>query len=151
MTPRLRFPSLLVATLILSVVAAGDSVLPADVAIATAVQTTIPPEADGIVAVINQIGEGYPGILVVTVLLAAILNVRGCQSMALLMLATLPMRLANFGLKTLLASPRPTADAVDILHQADGFGFPSGHATGAVLVFGAVIVAAPLFGGVSSG
>jgi undecaprenyl-diphosphatase len=143
MTPRLRFLGLVVTTLVLSAIAAGDTVVPGDVAIATTVQAGIPPVADGVVAVINELGEGYPGILVVTLLLAAILNLRGCQTMAILMLATLPMRLANFGLKTLFASPRPTADAVDILNQADGFGFPSGHATGAMLVFGAVIVATP--------
>ena len=41
-------------------------------------------------------------------------------------------------LKAVIESPRPTSDLVDVIEEADNFGFPSGHASGALLVVGAI-------------
>jgi undecaprenyl-diphosphatase len=46
------------------------------------------------------------------------------------------IRLVNSGLKSLIESPRPTSDLVEVIEEADNFGFPSGHASGALLVVG---------------
>jgi undecaprenyl-diphosphatase len=40
-------------------------------------------------------------------------------------------------LKSLIESPRPTSDVVEVTEEAENFGFPSGHASGALLVVGA--------------
>ena len=47
------------------------------------------------------------------------------------------IRLVNSGLKSLIESPRPTPDLVEVIEEADNFGFPSGHASGTLLVVGA--------------
>jgi undecaprenyl-diphosphatase len=45
-------------------------------------------------------------------------------------------------LKWLFASPRPPVDVVAVLEQTDGFGYPSGHAIGATLVYGTIALVA---------
>jgi undecaprenyl-diphosphatase len=56
----------------------------------------------------------------------------------LLVMASMAGRLANTGVKELVERPRPSADAVEVSGSADGFSFPSGHAAGAVLLFGLI-------------
>jgi undecaprenyl-diphosphatase len=46
-------------------------------------------------------------------------------------------RLVNAYLKTVIESPRPTPELVRITDHSSGFGYPSGHAAGALLVIGA--------------
>jgi undecaprenyl-diphosphatase len=55
---------------------------------------------------------------------------------AVLAIATL-LRLVNAYLKTVVDSPRPTPDLVRITDHSSGYGYPSGHAAGAMLVVGA--------------
>ena len=52
--------------------------------------------------------------------------------------AVIAIRLVNQGLKTVIESPRPTSDLVEVIEDADNYGFPSGHASGALLVVGAI-------------
>ena len=56
---------------------------------------------------------------------------------ALLAIAS-SFRLINGQLKELIESPRPPPDLVRISDHTDGYGFPSGHAAGALLVVGAI-------------
>ena len=55
---------------------------------------------------------------------------------AVLAIAT-SLRLVNVMLKRLVESPRPTSDLVELAGNATTYGYPSGHAAGAMLVVGA--------------
>jgi undecaprenyl-diphosphatase len=59
------------------------------------------------------------------------------QDAAALALAT-AIRAVNSGLKEIVESPRPTPDLVRVTGHASGYGYPSGHAAGALLVVGAL-------------
>ncbi len=134
---------LLVPAVALSVLAAGDGVLPGDVGAARAIQRLVLPEGRRLAEAINWIGQAWPGAVVLTLVAAAILAVRRCATEAVVVAATLPLRLLNPLLKYLVDSPRPTADLVQILERADGSGFPSGHASSAILFYGALFAVAP--------
>ena len=134
---------LLLAAVGLSLVAAGDGVVPGDVAVAQAVQRAMLPAGRGLVEAVNWIGEAYSGRIVLLLVFALILMRYRHRAEALLVAATLPLRLLNGALKALVGSPRPTGDVVEVLERADGLGFPSGHASGAVLFYGALIAVAP--------
>jgi membrane-associated phospholipid phosphatase len=55
---------------------------------------------------------------------------------AVLAIAT-ALRLLNGLFKRLIESPRPTPDLLDVVGNQTSFGYPSGHAAGALLVVGA--------------
>lgn len=141
--PRWLWPTLAAAVL-LSLAAAGDGVLPGDVAFARAAQGAVLPELRGVVEAVNRLGRVVPGALAITLAVAGFLFWAGQRAAALLVGATLPLRAVNPALKALIDSPRPSDTLVAVSERADGLGFPSGHATGAMLLFGAVIVVAPL-------
>lgn len=144
-TPALpRIVPLLLAAVALSLAAAGDGVLPGDVAVARAVQRVVLPWGADLVRALTWLGRAFPGTLALTVLVVAVLLRKRRTGAAVLVAATLPLRLVNPVLKALIDSPRPTASAVQLRERAEGLGFPSGHASGALLFFGAVIVVAPL-------
>ena len=144
---RLLPPLLLVAAVLLSVSAAGNGLLPGDVAAALSVQDALLPRGRGLVEGVNELGRAWPGAIVVTLLVAGVLAWRRCFAEALVVAATLPLRAVNPALKALVDSPRPTGDLVPVLERAEGSGFPSGHATGAVLLYGAVFAVAPALTG----
>ena len=144
MTPRRLLPLLLLAPAVaLSVLAAGDGVLPGDAGVARAVQWAVLPEGRGVVEALNWLGQAWPGAVVLTLAVAAVLAGRRCATEAIVVAATLPLRLLNPLLKDLVDSPRPTADLVQVIERADGGGFPSGHASSAILFYGALFAVAP--------
>jgi membrane-associated phospholipid phosphatase len=55
---------------------------------------------------------------------------------AVLAIAT-SLRLVNVLLKRVIESPRPTSDLLDVTGDSTTYGYPSGHAAGALLVVGA--------------
>ncbi|HEY8490751.1 MAG TPA: phosphatase PAP2 family protein [Dehalococcoidia bacterium] len=128
---------LLLAALPLSLAAAGDGTLPGDQALARAVQAVSFPGAAELARLVNWLGAA-PAAAVITVALAAGLAILRRYPEALLVLATLPARALNALLKAAAGSPRPTEDLVRVTEHVDGLGFPSGHAMGAVLLYGAV-------------
>lgn len=134
---------LLVAAVLLSVSAAGDGVLPGDAEVARVVQEALLPWARGLAEAVNGLGRAWPGAVLVTLPVAAVLTWRRCFPEAAVVAATLPLRGINPLLKAAIDSPRPTGDLVRVLERADGLGFPSGHAAGAMLLYGAVIAVAP--------
>jgi membrane-associated phospholipid phosphatase len=131
------FPALLFAAMALGVVAAGEGVLPGDVAVGRWIQGVDGRGLAAIAAGANAMGE-TPIMLLLTGLIALALAVRGWHAPAALVLVTAVIRLANSLLKGLAESPRPTSDLVHVTEQADGFGFPSGHVMGVVLLAGAL-------------
>jgi undecaprenyl-diphosphatase len=71
----------------------------------------------------------------------ALLLLRRPDLAAIAGLATIT-RMLNGRIKHLLDSPRPTGEYVRVTEIADGLGFPSGHAMGSTLWYGAIIVIA---------
>lgn len=130
------FALVAIAAVALSAAAAGAGVLPWDVPIALAVQQAPLPGGDGLVELLNWLGQTFPAVVVLTLAALVLLLVGGHRAEAALVAAAALLRLASPLLKAALGSPRPTPDLVRVVEQADGLGFPSGHALGAVLFFG---------------
>ena len=128
---------------LLSIAAAGPDVLPGDVAISRAIQTPTWPWLDPLAVALSTFGRAWPGetpfAIVVTLLVAYFGTRRDAVFIALAALAGL----INIGTKLIVASPRPTASLVQILEVAPDSGFPSGHAFGATLLYGAIWIVLP--------
>jgi undecaprenyl-diphosphatase len=69
---------------------------------------------------------------------------RGDRLLAASVVLVVAARALNMPLKELIERPRPGVDDVLIRNPATGYGFPSGHASTAMLVFGYVAVVAML-------
>lgn len=130
-----------IAVLILSREAAGDRTIGGDVRIARWIQDTDSSVASGIADFGNLIGTYWFGVLVSVPVVFA-LAWRRRWSEAALFLSILGVRALNNTVKGWIESPRPTPDLVDVRLHADGYGFPSGHAFGAMLLFGALALVA---------
>ena len=128
-------------TLGLSVADAGDGVLPGDVAIARRVQTLDGPLADAVEAFGNWVGS-FPIGFAIALPVAIVLGWRHRWRVVALLVAVHVIRALNTTIKGWTDSPRPTPDLVRITDTAGGFGFPSGHAMGSLLVFGALALIA---------
>ena len=84
--------------------------------------------------------------------LAAVIGVAGVlglallarQPQAVLLLLALVTPLLNGGVKSLVDRPRPAGGLVDVTEHASDPSFPSGHATGAILVYGFIFYVAGL-------
>lgn len=53
-----------------------------------------------------------------------------------LLVATALGRLLNFLAKEMVARPRPSPELLEVTERASGYGFPSGHVEGAILLYG---------------
>lgn len=127
----------LIGALALTAIATGSNVLPGDVTIARAVQAVPLPGAPEIARAGYWIGATSVTIGLAALLTAAFVFV-GRFAEALLLLGTIVARGLNPMLKAMVDSPRPTAAWVRITEYPSGLGFPSSHAMGVVILFGAV-------------
>jgi membrane-associated phospholipid phosphatase len=75
-------------------------------------------------------------IVALTIAIAAFVAYKGRRVDALCILLTLPVRLLNEVAKIIIARPRPSLDEVEIILAANGYSFPSGHSSSAVILFG---------------
>lgn len=133
--------ALIAVTLGLTGLAAGDSVLPGDVTIQRMVQDASTPGAQLLADAVNAIG----GTLGVCLTAAAIIwwCVRhGHSAAAVVVCGALLLRGANALVKSPVGSPRPDGTLVRVTEEANGYGFPSAHVMGVVLLYGAVLVLA---------
>jgi undecaprenyl-diphosphatase len=135
--------ALLAAALALTVIAAGAGTVPGDVAIGRFLQRPPSAQLDALAQVVSDIGDEFPAMALMTLAGVAYLLWRGRWDLALFLAVAAALRAVGPVLKALINSPRPTSEAVVIVAQADGMGFPSGHALGAALFYGAVAVIAP--------
>jgi membrane-associated phospholipid phosphatase len=135
--------ALLVAALALAVAAAGPGTVPGDIAIARAVQRPASATIDAIAGGISQIGADFPAMIVLAVIGVGLLTFHGRRDLALFLGVAAALRAIGPVLKGLIASPRPSIEAVAIVAKTDGLGFPSGHALGAALFYGAIAIIAP--------
>jgi undecaprenyl-diphosphatase len=134
----------LVSAVVLSVAAAVDNVLPGDRAFARFVQDAPQPPAGWLADFGNWIGSGRIGSVISAGAIVALVVARRHWDAAILLLAALA-RFLNGPLKELIESPRPTPDLVRVTEIRETFGFPSGHAMGSILGFGAIAIVATRF------
>lgn len=128
---------------LLSLAAAGPGVLPGDVAVGRGVEALPAPWLDTIAHAANAAGAGWIGFTLLTLLALVPLLLARSYRLAVLVATASALRLVVFPLKALVASPRPTPDLVRVAEiQADP-GFPSGHAFGATVLFGALWIVMP--------
>ena len=134
---------LLVAALAVTVAAAGEGTVPGDIAIALAIQQPPSTEIDGAARLVSLVGDDFPAMVLFAVAGVVWLAWRGRRDLALFLAACAALRAVGPPLKVLFNSPRPTLEAVAVVAQSNGLGFPSGHALGAALFYGAIAVIAP--------
>lgn len=139
---RALVPALLLAAFAaLALAAAGDGTLPGDQRTIEAVQRADFPGARALAEAGYWIGLGWVVTLVAALAAGAFLW-RGDRRAAALLLGATLLRALNPMLKRLIDSPRPAANQARLLEHAGGMGFPSGHALGAALVYGAIALLA---------
>ncbi len=92
----------------------------------------------------SRLGDSYTGLMAATLLSVLWCAWRGRLDLALFLAVASACRLLNTPLKWLFDSARPPLDLHSVIELADGLGFPSGHTFGAVLVYGAALLAVPL-------
>ena len=105
--------------------AADVQYFPGGVDVSTWVQSWRTEWLDSVMKVVST-----PGFVLVplTVLASTILFVTGRRKEAVLLLATLLVAsVLTFAVKSIVARPRPSAELVQILVNAEGRSFPSGH------------------------
>jgi undecaprenyl-diphosphatase len=134
---------LLLAALGLGIVAAGEGTVPGDIAIARAVQQPASETIDIAAGVVSLIGADFPSMVVLALIVGGVLILLGRHDLALILGVAAGLRAIGPVLKVLIGSPRPSVEAVVIVAEADGLGFPSGHALGAALFYGAIVIIAP--------
>ena len=126
----------------LSVAAAGNGTLPGDVTGARWLQAVSRSVGDPVARFADWVGS-HPALVGGAVVVALVVAVAGRLPEAALLLATVLLRRLNAVLKDVIESPRPTEEHVRVTEHAGGLGFPSGHAMGVTLLYGAVILLAP--------
>jgi undecaprenyl-diphosphatase len=136
LAPLLALAGLLaIAIAMLTNLAAGPGVLSADVTFGRWLQGRDIPFASSIAAFGNAAGSSAVGVPLA-------LGVIGVTAIArrwsdtLFLLGLLLARLLNAPLKAWAGSPRPPSTLLHVTENADGLGFPSGHAMGVVLLAG---------------
>jgi undecaprenyl-diphosphatase len=133
---------LIASGLVAGVAARGNGHAPADAALTALIQTPDWPGWDRLAWGASRIGDFWPSAVFVTLLMAAICLWRGQAALAVVVVFVAALRGMNTPLKWAFASARPPVEHVRFSEHATGFGYPSGHAFGAALIFGAVALVA---------
>lgn len=126
-----------VLAMTLAFAAAGDSVLPGDVRFARWVQRADGQFAANIADAGNWAGAYWTGVGVSLLAILPLAWKKRSRAIVLL-IAVAAMRALNNTIKGWIDSPRPSPDLVRVTEDAHGLGFPSGHASGAMLLFGSL-------------
>jgi membrane-associated phospholipid phosphatase len=132
-----------VLALPLTIAARGPNVLPGDVDVTHAIQVWPSPTLDTLALAFTAIGRAWPGVPLVTGAALVLLMVHGARRAAVFVAAAALAGSVNVLSKMIVASPRPTADLVQVIQVANGSGFPSGHAFSATLLYGAFWIVLP--------
>ena len=129
--------------ILLSVAAAIQDYFFGDLYLARAIQDIrVSPWEDTMEAV-STIGRGLPMIAMALAFFCWFL-LRGQRAEYMVLGAALLSLAVNPLLKILVDRPRPTEDLVMIWRNPDGMGFPSGHASTALILFGLIYYLAPI-------
>lgn len=117
---------------------AGDRIVPADLEAILLVQHLGWAGLNDVAWVVSRTGDALPSLLVISLLAAVFCAMRGRSDLAILVASASLARGLGPPLKWHYASPRPPVELVTVFELTDGFGYPSGHAFGAALVYGAI-------------
>jgi undecaprenyl-diphosphatase len=79
-------------------------------------------------------------VLLAAFVFAMVCAITGRQAMAIVFLAAALMRLLSTPLKLWFISPRPPLELIRLSEGFSGFGYPSGHALGATLIYGTLLL-----------
>ncbi len=135
---------LILLGLALGLIVRGDRVLPGELSLLQWLHLPPSEPLDRIAWWASRLGDAYTGLMAVTLLGVLWCAWRGSLDLALFLALASAFRLLNTPLKWLFESARPPLDLHSVLELADGLGYPSGHTSGAVLVYGAAALAVPL-------
>lgn len=134
---------LILAGLLLGVAVAGEGALPGEMTVIALLQQPAWLWLDYLAWGASRLGDAWPGLIVVSLLMAAIAVARQRNDLAALLIAATALRAIGPLLKWLFLSPRPPAAMFGLLERGEGFGYPSGHAFGAALVYGSIALVLP--------
>ena len=126
---------------LLAFAVSGDTIPDADLAVARWVQA-IDFFAWGSALAAAEFLTGLPGGFIAWLSLVVGFWALGRRLEAVMMGVAQGIWLPKTIIKAIVASPRPTDDLVAVTDFGGGFGFPSGHMTGGVAVFGMVAIIA---------
>lgn len=102
------------------------------------VQEDQSPLLDGFMHTVSWFGNGIaPGVIPVSI--AAVFLVLGARREALFSVLTLLSGAVIYGIKLVIDRPRPTADLIRVIEDAQFQSFPSGHVTFYVTFFGFMV------------
>ena len=125
--------------------------MPGDEAILEAVQRPEWFGWDRLAWAASRVGDPVPALIIGSAC-TVVCVIRKRTDLALVILLATALRAISPTLKALFESQRPPVDAASIMEHVDAFGYPSGHAFGAALVYGTVAIVAPwLFPGMLAG
>jgi membrane-associated phospholipid phosphatase len=135
--------ALLAAGLVLGLVVGQEGLRVVEAQIMSAVMRPGWSGFDRIAWLASRLGDAFPGMVLVALVGAMVCAVRQRPDLALLIVVAATLRALGQPMKWMFGSPRPPIDLVAAIEQADGLGYPSGHAFGAALVYGALAVGLP--------
>ncbi|MGH2559998.1 MAG: phosphatase PAP2 family protein [Thermomicrobiales bacterium] len=127
------------AALALSAVAAGNGVLAWDVTVSRFLQRAPDTGVGDAAYAVSLLGDTPIMALLGIGLIMALVALRRIGPALFLAAAGLACA-ANPVLKSVIDSPRPTADLVRVAEESSGQGFPSGHVMKVVLIYGAILL-----------
>jgi membrane-associated phospholipid phosphatase len=134
--------ALVAVGLALGLATAGERTLPLDAAMIGVIQQPRWAGFDRLAWVASRLGDFVPWMLLISLVVAAACALRGRDDLALFTLAAMALRILDTPLKWLFASSRPPIERAATFELVSGLGFPSGHAYGAALTFGALALVA---------
>lgn len=138
---------MLLLGLLLAAAARGTAMVPGDLAIGRLAQSPPSPALDHLAVWLSAAGSYVPATIGAATVVVLVCLRRRATGEALWMAAASVAGGFNVLLKLAVASPRPDPAAVRVVVPDDGYGFPSGHVFGAVLVYGTIWLVLPLVAG----
>jgi membrane-associated phospholipid phosphatase len=134
---------LLVVGAIVGVAAAGPGIVPGDETVLRVVQAPVWSGLDDLAWVVSRAGDFFPAVVFLLVAATTSLTLAGRFDLALFVAVAVALRAIGPVLKQIENSARPPAEVAASFEHVRGLGFPSGHALGAALFWGAITVVAP--------
>lgn len=122
----------------------GDLVLPGELSLLQWMHQRPNETMDVVAWWASRIGDAYTGLMMATFASTIWCIWRGRPTLALFLVVASALRVVGPPLKWLFESARPPLDLHAVIEPTDGLGYPSGHTLGAVLVYGAALLAIPL-------
>lgn len=128
----------LLAFLLLTLLVVDSPVLRIDVGATSALQRVRVPGYVGLMVAVSVVGYPPTVFAVIPTIAIAVARWLGRASGLFLVAVAAVQYGINQVIKTLIARPRPTSELVEILQDAPGYSFPSGHVMFFTTFFGAV-------------